>query len=145
MRRAQKMKDVEDMNAYFAADAMVLKVREMAEQLRELDEAVKADDLETQIKSTRDQAIRTLRDKLDLFEDGAAIIKFGKHRFSINTQQLELTMVPRDEGVRLHITGSDFYEPVTDEDFLATRYLWDQQIVSETREVFRGEYLAACM
>ena len=145
MRRAQKMKDVEDMNAYFAADAMVLKVREMAEQLRELDEAVKADDLETQIKSMRDQAIRTLRDKLDLFEDGAAIIKFGKHRFSINTQQLELTMVPRDEGVRLHITGSDFYEPVTDEDFLATRYLWDQQIVSETREVFRGEYLAACM
>ena len=144
-RRAKKMEDVEKLNAYFAADAMVLKVREMADTLRELKEPVRADDLANQIKATRDQAIRTLRDKLDLFEDGAAIIKLGKHRFSINTQPLELTMVPRDEEVRLHITGSDFYEPVLDQDFLATRYLWNQQLVSETPEVYRCEHLASCI
>lgn len=144
-RRAQKMDDVEKLNAYFAADAMVLKVREMADQLRDLKEPVKADDLANQLKATRDQAIRSLRDKLDLFEDGDSIIKFGKHRFSINTQPLELTMVPRDKEVRLHITGSDFYEPVTDADFLATRYLWSQQLVSETPEVYRCEYLAMCI
>ncbi len=142
-RRARKMEDIEALNAYFAADAMVLKVREIADQLRDLKEAVRADDLINQLKASRDQAIRTLRDKLDLFEDGDNIIKFGKHRFSINTQPLELTMVPRDEGVRLHITGTDFYQPVEDEDFLATRYLWDQQRVSETDDIYRGEYLAA--
>ena len=141
-RRAQKMDDVEKLNAYFAADAMVLKVREIADQLRDLKEPVKADDLQNQLKATRDQAIRTLRDKLDLFEDGDAIIKLGKHRFSINTQPLELTMVPRDEEVRLHITGTDFYEPVEDQDFLATRYLWSQQIPSENKDVYRCEYLA---
>ncbi len=144
-RRAQKMDDVEKLNAYFAADAMVLKVREMADKLREFKEPVKADDLQNQLKATRDQAIRSLRDKLDLFEGGDAVIKLGKHRFSINTQPLELTMVPRDEEVRLHITGSDFYEPVTDQDFLATRYLWSQQLVSETPEVYRCEYLAMCI
>ena len=144
-RRAQKMDDVEKMNAYFAADAMVLKVREIADQLRELKEPVKADDLQNQLKATRDQAIRTLRDKLDLFEDGDAVIKLGKHRFSINTQPLELTMVPRDEEVRLHITGTDFYEPVEDQQFLSTRYLWSQQLPSETRDVYRCEYLAMCI
>ena len=142
-RRAKKMEDVEGLNAYFAADAMVMKVREIADQLRELKEAVRADDLANQLKAARDQSIRTLRDKLDLFEDGDAIIKLGKHRFSINTQSLELTMVPRQEGVQLHITGTDFYESVEDDDFLATRDLWDQPRVSETRDIYRGEYLAA--
>ncbi|MEC9441432.1 MAG: DNA repair ATPase [Myxococcota bacterium] len=144
-RRARKMEDVEALNAYFAADAMVIKIREMATQLRELKEPVKADDLENQLKATRDQSIRTLRDKLDLFEGGDAVIKLGKHRFSINTQSLELTMVPRDNEVRLHITGTDFYEQVEDKEFLETRYLWDQQLISETRDVYRGEYLAACI
>lgn len=45
-RRAQKMASVEELNAYFAADAMVLKVRELAERLRELHDPVKADDIE---------------------------------------------------------------------------------------------------
>ena len=69
-RRAQSMKEVDELNAYFAADPMVMKLREMSERLRELEEAVKADDLASQLKSMRDQAIRSLRDKQDLFEDG---------------------------------------------------------------------------
>lgn len=143
-RRAQKMKDVEALNAYFAADSSIIKLREQAERLRELNEVVKADDIEAQLKAARDQAIRSLRDKLDLFEGGAdAIIKFGRHRFSVNTQQIELTMVPRGDEVRLHISGTDFYEPITDPKFLATRHMWSQHLVSETPEVYRAEYLAA--
>ena len=144
-RRAKRMDDVEAMNAYFAADAMVIKIREMATQLRALEEAVRADDLENQLKATRDQAIRTLRDKIDLFEGGEAVIRLGKHRFSVNTQPLELTMVPRDGDFRLHITGTDFYEPIEAKEFLETRDLWTQQLVSETKTVARAEYLAACI
>ncbi|MCA9580013.1 MAG: DNA repair protein, partial [Myxococcales bacterium] len=57
----------------------------------------------------------------------------------------ELTMVPRDEDMYLHLTGTDFYEKIEDEAFERTREYWDQQLVSETKEVYRGEYLAACM
>ncbi len=145
MRRVQKLEDVEALNAYFAADPMVMKVRELADRLRELADPVKADDLEARLKATRDQSIRALRDRLDLFEGGGgdAVIRFGRHRFSVNTQPLELTMVPRDGTMRLHITGSDFYEPITDQAFLATEHLWGQHLASETAQVYRGEHLAA--
>ena len=42
----------------------------------------------------------------------------------------------------MHITGTDFYEPIENDAFLATRYLWDQHLVSENPEVYRAEYLA---
>ena len=55
--------------------------------------------------------MRNLRDKTELF-DGDAVIKLGRHKFSVNTQALELTMLPRDEGMAFHLTGTDYYEEV---------------------------------
>ena len=144
-RRANSLKTIDDLNAFFASDAMVMKVRDMAARLRGLDDSIKADDIETRLKSTRDQAIRQLRDKLDLFEGGANLIKFGKHRFSVNTQPLELTLLPRGEQMSLHVTGTEFFEAIRDEAFAATKPYWTQLLVSETAEVYRGEYLAGCL
>ena len=72
----------------FAADPMVLKIADLVTDLREMDDQVKADDLEAQIKAAKEQAIRSLRDKLDIAEDGGNIIKFSKHKFSVNSQSL---------------------------------------------------------
>jgi soluble cytochrome b562 len=147
VRRASNMKSVDDLNAYFASDAMVMKVRDLVDSLRELDEDVRADDITTQLKAAKDKAIRQLRDKLDLFEGGDNVIKFGQHRFSVNTQSAEMTMVPDHESddpqMALHITGTDFLEPVDDDEFNKTRRFWDQHLISETAQVYRGEYLAA--
>ncbi|MFP4601273.1 MAG: DNA repair ATPase, partial [Persicimonas sp.] len=41
VRRASNMESVEDLNGYFASDAMVTKVRDLVERLRELEEDVK--------------------------------------------------------------------------------------------------------
>ncbi len=144
-RRTKSLKSVDDLNAYFAADAMVLKVRDLAEKLRQLGDDVAADDIETQLKSSKDQAIRQLRDKIDLFEGGANVIKFGKHRFSVNTQEPELTTVPRNDTMALHITGTQFFEPIDDADFKATARFWDQHLVSEAPHVYRAEFLAASL
>ncbi|WP_168210575.1 DNA repair ATPase [Persicimonas caeni] len=147
VRRASNMKSVDDLNAYFASDAMVMKVRDLVTKLRELEEDVKADDITTQLKAAKDKAVRQLRDKLDLFEGGDNVIKFGQHRFSVNTQSPEMTMVPREvDGeprMALHITGTDFFEIIDDEEFNKTRRFWDQHLISETDTVYRGEYLAA--
>ena len=51
--------------------------------------------------------------------------------------------MPRGEGMAFHLTGTDFYEAVSDPDFETTRPYWEQTLVSETPEVYRGEYLAA--
>ncbi|MEO1273400.1 MAG: DNA repair protein, partial [Myxococcota bacterium] len=140
-RRAARMESADDLNAFFASNTT--KIRGMIQTLRDLKDNVRADDIESQLGSARDQALRSLRDKKDLFAEGEGVIKLGGIRFSVNTQTLELTMLPRDDQMMLHLTGTDFYEAVGDPKFLATRDCWEQRIVSESTEVYRGEYLAA--
>ncbi len=143
IRRAETFETDDDLNAFFAADAMVAKLRATADKLRKLGDSVNADEVETRLKTAREEAARGLRDRRDIYEEGASVIKLGKHRFSVNTQPLELTMVPRDGGMAFHLTGTGFYETVYDETFSATKDFWNQELVSETKEVYRGEYLAA--
>lgn len=145
-RRAKSFKSADELNAYFASDPMVLKLRELATKLVALGDTVKADELESRIKSERQDALRGLRDRLELFEEGdggASLVKLGRHRFSVNTQPLELSMLPTDEGMMMTLSGTDFRERVEDEGFDATRDYWEQRLVSETPGVYRGEYLAA--
>jgi hypothetical protein len=144
-RRSRTFESADQLNAYFASDSMVMKLRQLSEQLLELGDSVKSDEIEAKLKAARQDAMRGLRDRLDLFEDGADVVKLGKHRFNVNTRALELTLVPGDEGMFLHLTGTDFHELVDDEAFMATRPFWQQQLVSESEDVYRGEYLAACM
>ncbi|MEM9188304.1 MAG: DNA repair ATPase [Myxococcota bacterium] len=142
-RRWRSFKEQDELNAYFASDPMVMKLRQIVEQLRELDDSVKAEEVEARLKTARQDSLRAMRDKLELFEEGEDLIKFGKHRFTVNTQPLELSLVPREGEMALHLTGTNFYELVEDADFRKTEPFWDQQYISETREVYRGEYLAA--
>jgi MoxR-like ATPase len=142
-RRAEAMKSIDDLNAYFASDPMILKLRQIAEQLLGIGDSVKADEIESKLKASKQDALRGLRDRLDLFEGGGAVIQLGRHRFNTNTQPFELTVVPRGEGMAIHLTGTDFYEPIDEPEFNRHRDLWEQQLISETPEVYRGEYLAA--
>ena len=146
-RRARSFKTDDELNSYFAADPMVLKIRQLAEQLTELQDTVKADEILAKVKSSRQDALRGLRDRQDLFEGGDQLIKLGRHRFSVNTQPLELTMVPRDvdgeELMVLHLTGTNYYETLADEAFRETAPYWPQTVISESKTVYRGEYLAA--
>ncbi len=140
--RLAGFKSIEDINSYMASDLMIAKVRETIEQLLALGDSVKADDLQGRLKSTQQEAVRQLKDRQELFVGGQDVIKLGKHHFNINTQPLELTVVNRDGVQHIHLTSTKYFEPITDEAFLATRDVWDQEVVSENREVYRAEYLA---
>ncbi|MCA9548026.1 MAG: DNA repair protein, partial [Myxococcales bacterium] len=144
-RRAGKFKDEPELNAFFASDAMIMKLRSLAEQLGGLGEGVRGDELLAKLKASKNDALRALRDKRDLFEGGGNLIKFGAHQFTVNTQPLELTIVPKDDGLALHLTGTDFYEPIDDAEFNQTRSYWAQNLVSEDADVYRAEYLAATL
>lgn len=140
--RAGALDDLNALNGYFAGDLMVSKLRETIDEFRELGDSVKADDVQTRLKSLQDDAIRQFRDRSDLFAGGKNIISFGRYKFSVNTQELALSIVPHEGTMCFHLSGTAFFEPVTDEAFLATRAVWDQEIVSESREVYRAEWLA---
>jgi hypothetical protein len=133
---------IEEIHAYVAADLMVVKVRETIGQLLELGDSVKADDLQGRLKSTQQEAARQLKDRQELFEGGPGVIRLGKHRFNVNTQPLDLTVVNREGVPFLHLSGTKYFEEITDESYLATREAWDQEVVSENGEVYRAEYLA---
>lgn len=142
-RRAQKFTEVDELNSYFAADSLLLKSRELVEQLRELGDAVKADDIESRLKAAKDMAVRALRDKSDIYEDGGNVIKLGpKHKFSVNTQELDLTIIPRSGELYSHLTGTDFYQPIQHPDLDSLKQYWQQALISESEQVCRAEYLA---
>ncbi|MBD9414833.1 DNA repair ATPase [Pseudomonas sp. PDM16] len=142
-RRTAKFTQAEELNAFFAADPLILKLREMTGRLRELKDSVKADDIEARLKGARDQAVRALRDKSELFEEGGNVIKLGpRHRFSVNTQELDLTLLPRGDQLYLHLTGTDFLEPLANAELEALKPFWQVALESESEHLYRAEYLA---
>src|SRR5690606_18348078 len=145
-RRADRFETADELNAFFAGDALIQKLRELAGRLRGLKDAVRADDIEARIKAARDNAVRALRDRRDLFEDGGNVIKLGpRHRFSVNTQALDLTLLPRRDQLALHLTGTDYMEPIDDPALDALKPFWPVSLESESPALYRGEYLAGQM
>lgn len=140
--RVENLGSINDINGYYASDLMVDKVRDIITQLEEIDDSVKAGDIQSQLKTIREDAVRQLKDRSDLFVDGKNIIQFGKHKFSVNTQELELSIVLKDDEMYFHLAGTGFFEKIEDSEFIATRGVWNQEVPSETPEVYRAEYLA---
>ena len=137
----------EALNTYFASDGLVQKVRSIAKELQTLGFSVKADDIDARLKAIQIESYKSLKDKSDLFEDGGQIIKLGKHRFSVNTQPLDLTLLSRGQTdgkrvLNLHLTGTDYYEVLDNAELNALRPYWDMNIASESDTVYRAEYLA---
>jgi hypothetical protein len=144
-RRVAGLGTLDEVNTYFATDPMVGKLRAVAGELRTLGDTVRAEELDGRVKAARQEAGRSLRDRLDLYSDGGATIRLGRHTFAVNTQAIDLTLVPDGPELAFAITGTDYRAPVRDPSFAATREFWNQTVVSETPAVYRGEHLAAAL
>ncbi len=149
-RRAQSMKTIEELNSAFAADPMIDKCRSISAELAALGDNMKAEEVLGRLKATREDATRTLRDKSDIYLDGGDLIQLGQHRFAVNKQAFELTLLPRGDGdggtkLSLHLTGTEYYEDLNDPVLNDLRDLWDEVLVSEDKSVARAEYLAASL
>ncbi|MEU4982534.1 DNA repair ATPase [Streptomyces sp. NPDC021969] len=142
-RRCATLADADAVSTYFASDPMPAKVRRTAEELRALGDTVRAEELDGRLKSARQEAARALRDRTDLYADDGRTLRLGAHRFAVNTQPLDLTLVPDGDGLAFALTGTDYRAPVTDPDFAATRAHWDRTLPSESPGVYRAEHLAA--
>lgn len=140
--RLKGFNSINEINGYFASDIMIEKVRDTVDQLEALGDTVKADEIESKLKTIKEDAVRQLKDKQELFVGGRNVIKFGNKYFSVNTQKLELSMVQKDGELYFHISGTDFWDKVTDERVLKYRHVWEQSVVSENSDVYRAQYLA---
>ncbi|MFE7106055.1 DNA repair ATPase [Streptomyces sp. NPDC057575] len=142
-RRLTALVDLDAVNTFLASDPMAAKIRRTADELRELGDPVRAEELDGQLLAARQEAGRALRDRSELYADGGAVIRLGRHRFAVNTQPFDLTLVPHGDRLAFALTGTDYRAPVTDPEFEATRPYWEQTLPSESPRVYRAEHLAA--
>ncbi|HUR07954.1 MAG TPA: AAA family ATPase, partial [Nonomuraea sp.] len=143
-RRLPSLGSLDEVNTFFATDPMVAKLGSVSVELRGLGDAVRAEELDGRVKAAQQEAGRALRDRLDLFSDGGETLRLGRHRFAVNTQPIDLTLVPHDGAMHFAITGTDYRSPAPAA-FADTQPFWDQLLASETPEVYRAEHLAASL
>ncbi|WP_313302598.1 DNA repair ATPase [Diaphorobacter sp.] len=142
-KRTDKLASADALHAFFAGDPLIVKLKELSARLRdELFDPVKADDIDTRVKSLRDQAFRSLQDRTDLYEGDGHVIKLGRHRFSVGNQDLELTLLPRNGELFLHLVGTEYFEAVDNPELVQLQAYWDVSTVAESPELYRAEYLA---
>lgn len=140
--RLRAMDSVEAINGYLATDIMAEKVRDIISELRDLGDSVKADEISSKLKALRENTIRQLKDRQELFVGGDNVIKLGRHHFSVNTKAIDLSIVQRDDDLYYHITGTDFWDKVDHPEIERYQHVFGQSIVSENADVYRGAYLA---
>ncbi|MET8980802.1 DNA repair ATPase [Streptomyces sp. NPDC004539] len=142
-RRAATLPDADAVSTHFASDPMVAKIRRTADELRQLGDSVRAEELDGRLRAARQEATRALRDRTDLYADDGRTLRLGAHRFAVTTQPLDLTLVPQGDGLAFALTGTDYRAPVTDPALTAARPYWDRTLPSESPQVSRAEHLAA--
>lgn len=144
-KRSLKFSDVDQLNTYLVSDPLVLKLNDVCEQLNDLGGNLQADDALAQLKMLKDQALRSLRDKTDIFEDDGKLIKLGpRHKFNVNTESLELSIIPREDHLSIHLSSTQFFEKIEEPALEELREFWLQALDSENDSVYRAEYLAWC-
>ncbi|MDR1063661.1 MAG: AAA family ATPase, partial [Azoarcus sp.] len=146
--RVAQFDDLGALHGYFASDPLIGKLRTQIAELRALGDGIGADDLDTRLKTARDQALRMVRDQSELISDGGDTLRFGRHVFTVSRQSFDLTLVPREGALQFHLSGTDYYAPLAPEEnaeLEACRAHWDQLLVSETPAIYRAEYLAGTL
>lgn len=144
-RRVAQFADVAQVHTYFAGDPLIAKLRKLVDDLRQLGAGVAADDLDTRVKTARDQALRAARDRRELVAEDGSTLRLGRHAFTVSRQALDITLVPKDGALAYHLNGTDYFAAVDEPRLAAYQRFWDQPLVSETAALARAEYLAGSM
>jgi putative NIF3 family GTP cyclohydrolase 1 type 2 len=143
--RASALPGRTEIDAFFAIDSLVTKVRSTAAELRTRGEAGRASELDVALGGARDQARRAANDRADLFEAGS--VRIGTWKFGVNTEPFELRLDAdlADSGhphFDLRLTGTELQLPIRDDALAEFADLAGQNYPSETATIPRAAYLA---
>ncbi len=140
--KAKNLESESEINAFFSSDLMVDRARQMAQELIAMEDATKSEEILQQLLVVQQEAIRNLKDRKELYVDGAQILAMGKHRFAIQSQNVALTLTNRDGVYHYHITGTSYFEPIQHPELDSLKAVSEVEYVSETKVVPRAVYLA---
>lgn len=141
--KASKINDLKSLSSFFLTDGMVLRTRKLIKEISDLGDVSKSEDFATKLNNVETALIKKVRDDQDIFEDNGAVLKLGSHRFAVNKQAFEIVLVRKNDELFTHIQGTEFYRKVSTENLQKELYTyWDYELVSESKALYRGEYLA---
>lgn len=141
-KKASKFETIDDLNTYFSSDLMVVKLHQLIKDITDLNGVVQAEDLDNELVKIKDLSIRSLRDNQDIFKNNGSIMIMGKHEFAVNKSPLDLTIINKDGKMQTHLTSTEYFNTVDIPELNELTYLWDIDIPSESKDVYRSEYLA---
>ncbi|MEU6173994.1 DNA repair ATPase [Streptantibioticus parmotrematis] len=144
-RRLAGLTSAADIHAARAADPMAVRVRAAADELRGLDDQVRAQELDDGLLGAVRTALRDLRDRADLSDDGGVSVRLGRHRFAVRREPVELTLRPDGDGLAFLVTGTGYRRPARLPELPPDTAFWTQPLVSESPALYRAEYLAATL
>lgn len=138
-KKALRYKSLNELNSFFNSDSMILKINDFVDKIKNLNDPVKADSLVSQVKTIKDFAIRSLRDNNSIFEDDGKIIKLGNSRFSVNKNNLDLSIIAKQNESFLHLSGTNYYAPINLGEYVD---VISMNSPMESENVYRSEILA---
>lgn len=140
--KAKNLESESEINAFFSSDLMVDRARQIAQELAAMQDASKSEEILQQLLVVQQEAIRNLKDRKELYVDGAQILAMGKYRFAIQSQNVALTLTNKEGVYNYHITGTSYFEPVQHPELDSLKVVTEVEYVSETKVVPRAVYLA---
>lgn len=140
--KASKIDSLKSLSAFFLTDGMVLRVKSLINDIKSLGDINKSEEFATRLKNTEVSFIKKVRDDQDIFEQNGTVLKLGNHRFAVNKQNFEIVLVRKNEDLFTHIQGTQFYRKVPTDNMNSDLYkYWDYELISESKELYRSEYL----
>lgn len=141
--KASQSQNVEEVTSIFLTDGIVLRCKKLILQIRELGDISMSEDLSGQLRKIEKDAIKKVRDDLDLFDSNGTVLKLGSYRFAVNKRPFEVVLIKRDGKVFTHIETTDYYKEV-DLSVIDTHLhqFWNYDFISESANLYRSEYLA---
>ncbi|HOX50244.1 MAG TPA: DNA repair ATPase [Fibrobacteria bacterium] len=141
-QRAANLNDQAEARAFFASEPLVEKVRNLAEQLRGLEDSAGAEELVGKLRSLLEDALRRIRDRSDLVVDGGQGLRLGRHVFAIQKSRPEIVALAGAEGLDIHISGTRYRQRVDDPEVQSLKDVWELESSGESPRAQRGEVLA---
>ncbi|MCH5596898.1 ATP-binding protein [Niabella ginsengisoli] len=140
--KVKNLKSDTEINAFFSSDIMIDRARQIAQELMNMEDAAKSEEIQQQLLVIQQEAIRNLKDRKELYVDGDQVLSMGKYRFAIQSQNLALSLTYKDDGYCYHITGTSYFEPVSNAGLTALQDVFEQEYVSENDDIPRAVYFA---
>lgn len=133
---------VNEVSSIFLTDGIVLRAKKLISQVRELGDVSQSEDLDAQLRKIEKDAIKKVRDDLDIFENGGSVLKLGSYRFAVNKRPFEVVLIKREGKVYTHIETTDYYKEIDLSTINEQLYkYWNYDFISESNNLYRAEYL----